>query len=167
MKMLSLFANSVTFINRWVAYCCLLIIFIIVGLISYDVFCRYFLNQPTDWAMELSTMLFGPYFLLCGGYLLSIKAHVNVDIIYDKLANKAKRWLDLAIYLIILLLCIVFIKISLPLAIESFHSAETSFTSWNPMLWPIKVTIPISLFLLALQAVAESIYAMIPSKERS
>ena len=38
---------------------------------------------------------------------------------------------------------------------QSYELGETSYTSWNPVIWPVKFTIPIALALLFLQAVAE------------
>lgn len=158
-------ANAITAINKWIFTACTVIVFIIVVLISFEVFCRYALNAPTVWAMELSTMLFGPYFMLAGAYLLHVQGHVNVDIVATCFSSGIQRGIYALSCLIIASLCGIFVWQSYPLAIEAYRYGETSFTSWNPVVWPIKFTIPVSLTLVMLQALAELYYAFNPQKE--
>lgn len=125
---------------------------------TYEVIARYFANAPTSWAPELAALLFGPFFLLGGPHLLHIGGHVAVDIV----SSKAKgRW-ALFLATIALLLAVIFgailLRFSAPLALQSIEYWETSYSSWNPPLWPSKSILPVAASLLILQAVAELIY---------
>jgi len=153
------YCRFITALNRWVAGAVSVLVFIMVAAISYEVVARYFFNAPTVWAMELSTLLFGPYFLLAGPYLLHTAGHVNVDILYAKLTPQMAGLVDCLTYPMIIALCVVFIDKSMPIAINAYDSGETSFTAWNPVIWPIKMLIPIAFLLLLLQALAETVLA--------
>src|SRR3546814_8746720 len=59
---------------------------LIVPVMLYEVTSRYLFGAPTVWGMELATMLFGPYFLLGGPYLLHLRGHVNLDLVRRRLA---------------------------------------------------------------------------------
>lgn len=163
MKLLICFANyfakGVTNLNHLLAKSVAILVFAMVIMISYDVICRYFFNAPTVWAMELATMLFGPYFMLSGAYVLHIAGHVNVEVLYDKFSPSVQAWTNRLIYLVILSLCIMFTIISWPIAIDAWQGGETTFSSWNPVIWPVKITIPVAFSLVGLQAIAEIIFS--------
>src|SRR5690606_23358490 len=73
---------------------------VIVPVMLYEVGSRYLFNAPTVWGMELATMLFGPYFLLGGPYLLHLRGHVNLDLVRRRLPAERIRQLDLFNHLI-------------------------------------------------------------------
>ncbi|MBB5319965.1 TRAP transporter small permease subunit [Marinobacter oulmenensis] len=153
------YCRLITAVNRWLAGAVSVLVFVMVAVISYEVVARYFFDAPTVWAMELSTLLFGPYFLLAGPYLLHTAGHVNVDILHSRLPKRTASGLDCLTYGLIVVVSAVFIYQSLPVAMNAYNSGETSFTAWNPAIWPVKVLIPVAFFMLLLQALAESIEA--------
>lgn len=160
MSIINGYCSIVTQINRWLAILASLLVFIMVAAISYEVVARYFFDAPTVWALELSTLLLGPYFMLAGPYILHTAGHVNVDILYGKLSPRIAALVDAGIYPAIGLICCVLIYQSIPVAINSIDSGETSFSSWNPVIWPVKTLIPITFSLLLLQAIAEALLAI-------
>ncbi|QUJ67162.1 TRAP transporter small permease subunit [Photobacterium sp. GJ3] len=160
------YCQLITTINRWVAGAVSVLVFIMVAIISFEVVSRYFFHAPTTWAMELSSLIFGPYFMLAGPYFLHTSSHINVDIIYSKLSPRLAGIFDCLIYFIIAVISVIFIYQSFPVALNAFSSNESSFTTWNPIIWPVKALIPISFLLLFLQALAESITAMQRSRKQ-
>src|SRR5699024_7153688 len=94
-------------------------------------------------------------FLLAGPYFLHTAGHVNVDILYSKLAPRLAAFTDTGIYAIIVLITCILIYQSISVAGNSIDSGETSFSSWNPIIWPVKSLIPVAFTLLLLQAIAE------------
>lgn len=156
--LLLLLAGGVTTLNRWLFNFTALLMVIIVPVMLYEVTSRYLFNAPTTWGMELAILLFGPYFLLGGPYLMHLGGHVNLDLIRRRLSVKTGRILDSFNFLIIILFCSILFYYSYPLALQSFEYKETTFTAWNPPLWPFKFTVPLAVFLLALQTIAELIY---------
>lgn len=160
MSFINGYCSAITGINRWLAILASLLVFVMVAAISYEVVARYFFDAPTVWALELSTLLLGPYFMLAGAYILHTAGHVNVDILYAKLPPRLAAMVDVGIYLVIVLICCVLIYQSIPVAMNSIDSGETSFSSWNPPIWPVKTLIPVAFSLLLLQSIAEALLAV-------
>ena len=105
--------------------------------------------------METATLVFGPYFLLAGPYLLHTRGHVNLDLVERAVGPRTRRVLALINYPIIIAFCIILLFYAVPFAIQSWQYGETSYSSWNPPIWPVKFFIPAALILLALQALVE------------
>ncbi len=154
------YCRTITRVNRWLAIAASSLVFIMVAVISYEVVARYFFNAPTVWALELSTLLLGPYFLLAGPYFLHTAGHVNVDILYSKFSPRLAAIADTGIYAVIVLISCILVYQSIPIAQNSIDSGETSFSSWNPAVWPVKTLIPVSFSLLLLQSIAELVHAI-------
>jgi len=151
----SVYILGITRINKFFFNIASVLIFLIVFSMLYEVISRYVFHAPTTWGMELATLLFGPYFLLGGAYLLHMRGHVSLDLLQKKLSAKNQRLLDLFSYVIIIVFSIIMFSYSFSPAIQAWEYKETSFSAWNPPIWPIKFAIPISVVLLGLQSVAE------------
>ena len=92
---LSAFASAITTFNRWLFKATVWLMAVVVPVMLYEVVMRYFFNAPTVWGMELAVLLFGPYFLFGGPYLLHLKGHVALDLVRQRLSNRWVRRLDL------------------------------------------------------------------------
>lgn len=149
------FVGAVTAVNRAAFYFAILLIYLIVPVMLIDVAMRYAFNAPTVWGMELAVLLFGPYFLLAGPYVLHQKGHVAMDLLRQRLNVQADRLVELVNLPIIVAFCAILLWFSLPAAIDSFNYSETSFSAWNPPIWWTKAAVPLSLVLMLLQALAE------------
>jgi TRAP-type C4-dicarboxylate transport system permease small subunit len=76
----------VTFTGKAAAY----LMPVLAGIVAYEVFSRYLLDNPTIWAYDTSLFLFGYITALGGAYAQQKRAHINVDILYQKVSPKAK-----------------------------------------------------------------------------
>ncbi|MGO3124602.1 MAG: TRAP transporter small permease subunit [Advenella sp.] len=151
----SAYILGITRINKFFFNVASSLIFLIVFSMLYEVVSRYVFHAPTTWGMELATLLFGPYFLLGGAYLLHMRGHVNLDLLKNKLSPQNRRLLDLFSFLIIIVFSIIMFSYSFSPAMQAWEYKETSFSAWNPPVWPVKFAIPISVLLLGLQSFAE------------
>lgn len=149
------FAAAVTAVNKAAFALAVILIFIIVPIMLVEVAMRYLFNTPTVWSMELATLLFGPYFLLGGPYVLHLRGHVSMDLLYQRLSARSRRMVDLVNLPIIMAFCLILLWYTVPVTVDSFMYRETSFSAWNPPIWWTKAAVPISLFLLLAQALAE------------
>ncbi len=149
------FVGAVTAVNRAAFYLAILLIYLIAPIMLIDVVMRYAFNAPTVWGMELAVLLFGPYFLLAGPYVLHQKGHVAMDLVRQRLNLQADRLVELVNLPIIVAFCAILLWFSVPAAVDSFNYGETSFSAWNPPIWWTKAAVPISLLLMLLQALAE------------
>ncbi|MBL0918592.1 MAG: TRAP transporter small permease subunit [Hydrogenophaga sp.] len=152
---LSAIARAITTVNRWLFQITVWVMAIVVPVMLYEVVMRYFFNAPTVWGMELAVLLFGPYFLLGGPHLLHLKGHVALDLLRQRLSATWSRRLDLVNYPVIVLFCAILLIYSAPLAFNAWSYRETSFSAWNPPIWPVKLMVPLALLLMLLQALVE------------
>jgi TRAP-type mannitol/chloroaromatic compound transport system permease small subunit len=63
--------------------------------------------------------------------------------------------MDLVNYPMIVLFCAILLYFSIPAAWSAWNYKETSFSAWNPPIWPIKATVPLALAMMMLQAMVE------------
>lgn len=147
--------SAVTRVNQWIFMVTVWLMAVVVPVMLYEVIARYLFNAPTVWGMELAVLLFGPYFLLGGPYLLHLKGHVALDLVRQRLNPAWQRRMDLVNYPMIVLFCAILLYFSIPSAWSSWNYKETSFSAWNPPIWPVKVAVPLALGLMMLQAMVE------------
>ena len=144
-------AKAITTLNRWIGRAAAWLVLPMFVMLIVDVAMRYLVGRPTVWTSELTQLVFGVYAVIGGGYLLTERAHVNVDIIYGRLSAKHKALIDVATSFLFFLFLGVLIWQGASLAWDSIERLETSQSIWNPPVWPIKAAIPIAGVLLLLQ----------------
>lgn len=133
-----------------------------IAVLMLEIVARYFLNSPTIWAHELSTMLYGGFCLLAGAYTLRHRGHVRSEVIWGLLGPRGKAACDTLIFAIGLFVMGVFFKMSFDFAAESWAVKEYSNKSvWQPALYPIKTVIPVAVGLVWLQNLAEFLRALL------
>jgi hypothetical protein len=71
-------------------------------LVCVEVFKRYILNMPTAWVFDVSNMLYGTLFMMCGAYTLSQDGHVRGDFLYGSMKPRTQAALDLVLYFAVL-----------------------------------------------------------------
>ena len=125
--------------------------------ISYEVFARYFLRRPTEWAFDVSYMLFGILFMLAGPYALSKNAHVRGDFLYREWTPRRQAAFDLVLYVVFFFPGVLALAYAgWGFAQVSWMIGEHSSNSPNgPPLYHFKTLIPVVGALLALQGAVE------------
>jgi TRAP-type mannitol/chloroaromatic compound transport system permease small subunit len=86
---------------------------------------------------------------------LHLKGHVALDLVRQRLNPTWQRRMDLVNYPMIVLFCAILLYFSIPAAWSAWNYKETSFSAWNPPIWPIKATVPLALAMMMLQAMVE------------
>lgn len=131
---------------------------VLVGMLVYEVVARQLLNTPTSWAHEASTMAYGTYAILAGAYTEKWHGHVRIDIFYQRLSEKGRALSSLIIGILVLTLLALLLHSSYEYAMQSVAMQERSFRStWAPVIWPLKVMIPVAVFLIMLQMLANTL----------
>ena len=124
-------ARFITRLNRiigyWVSFCVL----IIFALLLADVVMRYLVGQPAIWTAELATLIFGAYAIIGGGYLLTERGHVNVDIIYGQFSPKRKALVDIVTWPLFLIFVGVLLWQGYDIASEAIADMERSNSVWK------------------------------------
>nr|WP_134495876.1 TRAP transporter small permease subunit [Microvirga pakistanensis] len=142
-----------TFIGKTVSWSILVLTFAV----CYEVFARYVLRAPTEWAFDASYMLYGLLFMVAGPYTLARNNHVRGDFLYRAWPPRRQAAMDLVLYLLFFfpgILALVYAGI--PFMQMSWLMNEHSMNSPNgPPIYPFKALIPVVGVLMAFQGVAE------------
>jgi TRAP-type mannitol/chloroaromatic compound transport system permease small subunit len=124
--------------------------------ISAEVFSRYALGSPHDWALNGQIMLYGTLFMMAGAYTLAKNNHVRGDVLYSFFAPRTQAWVDLILYIVFFLPGIVALTYAgWSYALEALAIREKTFSATPLPLYPFKFIIPLSGALLLLQGIVE------------
>ena len=66
------------------------LIAIITLIVLYDIALRFVFGRPSDWAFDVTKMLFGAHFMLMAAYGLRHHAHVEVDVLKRLLSAESR-----------------------------------------------------------------------------
>lgn len=142
-----------TFVGKIFSWC-------IVGLtllITWEIFSRYALNTPHDWAFDGMIQLYGMLFMMSGAYTLSKNNMVRGDVLYGFFPPRLQAGLDLTLYFVFFLPGMTaLIWAGYGYAMESLAIMEHSgITANGPPVYQYKAVIPIAGSFLLLQGMAE------------
>ena len=119
---------------------------------------RYAFDLSSNAWLEAQWYLFAGAVMLGAARPLRLNEHVRVDILYLRLGERGREWLDLAGLLFFLLPSMVAIAwLAWPFFLQSFAVQETSPNAGGLLRWPVKLLVPAGCALVALQGVSEII----------
>lgn len=132
----------------------------------YEVVARYVFNAPTIWASDLSDMLYGAFFMLGSAYTLQRQMHIRTDFIYGKWSIRTRGIVDSVCYIgLYFPALIIFMWVGSEFAYRSLLFNERIVTSaWMPIIWPLKLAIPVSTLLLIIQGISELLKSLFAAK---
>ncbi|SEN12687.1 TRAP transporter small permease subunit [Halomonas caseinilytica] len=134
---------------------------VITLIVIYDIAMRFLIGRPSDWAFDVTKMLFGAHFMLMAAYGLRHHAHVEVDVLKRLLSRRKQAGLEILGYL---LFFVPFIGMLLSLGwdffLRSFSRGETTYGMVSIPVYPVKAVIVVTAVLLLLQAIAVVIRAI-------
>ena len=119
---------------------------------------RYAFNIGSNAWLEIQWYLNSAVFLLVAAYALKRNDHVRIDAIAGRLPPRFLAWIDIIGGIVALLPTTLIIAwYSWPSLANSFHINEYSSDPGGLIRWPVRLLIPVSFALLALQGVSEII----------
>jgi TRAP-type mannitol/chloroaromatic compound transport system permease small subunit len=116
-------------------------------------------SRPTVWAFDMSYMLYGTIFMMGAAYTLAQDGHVRGDMLYRLWPPRVQAAIDLSLYMLVFFPAMVAMLIAgWSYAYYSYSIGERSLQSpFGPIIWPLKMVIPATAFLLLLQGVSQLI----------
>ena len=145
---------------------CAWLIILLTCLIAWEVFSRYVLNTPHDWALDAQIQMYGTLFMLAGAYTLAKNGHVRGDVLYGFFRPRTQATLDLILYVLFFLPGIVALTwAGWTFAQESLAIREQTFSADALPLYPFKFIIPIAGGALLLQGLVEMLRCMVCIRE--
>ncbi|RPJ09548.1 MAG: TRAP transporter small permease subunit [Deltaproteobacteria bacterium] len=141
-------------------------IFPMVFSLVFEVVARYLFNAPTIWAGDVSQILYGMFFMLGSAYALQRQQHIRTDFIYGKWSIRTRGMVDAALYILFYFPALgFFLWVGSDFAYRSILFNEKIVTSaWMPIIWPLKLAIPVSTLLLLIQGVSELLKSLFAAR---
>lgn len=144
-------------ISTWVGKAFAWLIGMLMLVVCAEVFKRYLLNAPSSWFFDITNMMYGAAFMMCGAYTLAQDGHVRGDFLYGSFKPRTQAALDLLLY------GAFFLPGIAALCYAGWDYADTSWkihehssiTADGPPIYHFKMLIPIAGGLVMLQGIAE------------
>ncbi len=155
--MIEKFIKAVDLLSKSVGHAFAWCIVILTLGVSYEVFVRYLLRDPTSWAFDLSFLLYGALFLMAGAYTLSRNGHVRGDVFYRMWPPRVQASLEFVLYFLFYFPGVLALVIAgWGYGHDAWLIKEVSVNSpVGVPVWPLKMLIPAAGVLLTLQGIAE------------
>jgi TRAP-type mannitol/chloroaromatic compound transport system permease large subunit/TRAP-type mannitol/chloroaromatic compound transport system permease small subunit len=165
-------------INDWAGKILCLLMVPLIGVIVIEVFSRNAFGimasngwddaaralglGPTMFAYDISRMISGVLFMGAAGYGLMRGVHIRADFLYRNWSDKTQATVDAVLYMAFFIPSMIFFTI---IAVQfwevAYKTSETAFDStWQPVLWPARLAMPVGGLLLLLQGFPELFRAL-------
>src|SRR3954463_8362370 len=87
-------------VSTWVGKAFAWMFLVLMLYVCAEVIKRYALNDPSNWFFDVSTMMYGATFIMCGAYTLAQDGHVRGDFLYGSMKPRLQATFDLALYIL-------------------------------------------------------------------
>lgn len=159
--------KTIDLLNKSVGHAFAWCIVILTLGVSYEVFVRYVLRDPTSWAFDFSYILYGALFLMSGAYTLSRGGHVRADVFSRRWRPRTQAAVELVLYFLFFFPGVLALVIAgWGYGHDAYAIKEVSVNSpVGVPIWPLKMLIPAAGVLLTLQGVAEVLRCLLCLRE--
>jgi len=153
-KAIRLFVRYVDAVNYVVGRFAMYLFFVMGGVLIYATLSRVLAGIPVNWALEMSQFLLSAYYLLGGPYTLQLNGHVRMDLLYTQLSPQKRALTDAITILFVTFYLVVLFLGALSATDYAIVYQQRNYSSWSPLLWPIKLVMTIAIFLMLLQTIS-------------
>lgn len=127
-----------------------LLVFIMLA-ISLDVILRYSINQPLEWAVEISQYTLVVMTFLGAAWVLKRNKHVVMDQLIMRLSPKAQAALNAFTSILSAMACCVVVWYGTKVALEQFKTGDSYYSTLEAPKWPITAIVAAGFLLLFFQ----------------
>ena len=153
-KAVEAYIRYITALNRAVGKFSMYVVLAMMGVLLNETIFRTIFNSPRIWTVEMGGFLLVAYYMLGGGYTLSIGGHVRMDFLYDKWSAKRKAITNAMTFCIAAVYLVVLLIVGISSSTYAVVFGQHSRTIWSPVLAPIKIIMVIGIVLMLLQVIA-------------
>jgi len=109
---------------------------------------------PPIWSLEMAQFSMAAYYLLGGGYSMQLESHVRMDLLYGRWSPRRKGFIDTITAFSLVFYLVMVLYGAFSSTSYALYYKETSYSSWAPYMWPIKIVMTFGIILMLLQAIA-------------
>ena len=155
-------AATIDAINAMIGTVAAYLVYVVMGIIGYEVVMRTLFNKPTAWVHDLSGWLLVFYIFLGGAWALQKGYFVRVDVAYMHFPARVQAAIELfAGTTLMALFAWIMITKGFEFGMRSYNVGETSANgSWEGRVWPAKLVMPVGMILLSLAWASRAIRAV-------
>jgi TRAP-type C4-dicarboxylate transport system permease small subunit len=143
----------------------MVLLFLMLISVCWEVFSRYFLGRGTVWVIELSEYAIFCMTFLGTAWVLKEGGHVEMDIVVNALKPGARRKLSFATSLICAVVCLLLAWSGVDVALDYLQRGQHRPTLLAPPDFPLFAVMPVGFFLLAVQFLRRSRHALLATDE--
>lgn len=137
---------------------------IITGFILFfNVIFRYFFGFTLFWAEEFTRYILVSITFIGGSICVRDHDHVNIDVLTEILPDKSKKHLDLFVYIISIIFCIIMVYIGFKLVFRTYDFGQKSPAMRVPV-WIPYLGMPIGFGLMSIRYLQQLIRKLMPNK---
>lgn len=156
MKLLLRFSRNIDRLNAAIGEVVSWLILVVVLVSSANAVLRKTMSMGSNAALELQLYLFAAIFLLNGGYTLLRNEHVRIDVLFVRLSERRRMWIDIfGILFFLMPVTVITAWLTLPVLVRTYVGAEHSASAGGLLLWPAWLLVPVGFALLFLQGLSE------------
>ncbi len=148
------YVRAVDAISDYVGYLAMALIFVMIGVLLLDAVTRNVLMIPLHWCVEFAQFTLAAYYFMGGAWSLKEGSHVRMDLLYDRLGERGKHWMDVGTLCCLLFYLGVMMIGSYSSLKYAINTNETRFSIWNPSMIPIKSLMLVCIALMILQTIS-------------
>lgn len=148
------YVRIVDAVNRRLGRLVMYMIFVMVAILLWSSISKTFFF-PSLWTLEMAQFAMVAYFMLGGPYAIQLGSNVRMDLFYGDWSDRKKAWFDAFTVFLLIFYLGVLLYGGWESTSYALQYGERSSTAWRPVMWPIKITMCLSIFLMILQALSE------------
>ena len=153
-SLLKKFVEAIDWISKIAGYIGAPLPFICAFIIVYEIVMRTWFERPTPWVAETTAMLCAACYFLGGAWNVKIDGHIRVDILYSKFPPRVRAGVSCLNFGFFALYIGFMLRVIWPYMKQSIELNESTYTFWNPIIWPLKIVLFVGFALVMLQGLA-------------
>jgi TRAP-type mannitol/chloroaromatic compound transport system permease small subunit len=153
-KAIRLFVKYVDAVNYYVGRFAMYLFFPLAAILLYATLSRVIAGIPINWAIEMSQFVLSAYYLFGGPYSMQLNGHVRMDLLWGRFSARQRAVTDAVTILFVIFYLIVLFAGGISATNYAVVYKQQNYSSWAPLLWPIKAIMTFGIFLMLLQAIS-------------
>jgi len=153
-KVIKAYVRYVDAINRAIGRAVMWLIFVMMGIMVYAVIARQAFGVSYIWIIEALQMIFSAYYILGGPYSVQLGTHVRMDLLYSRWSPRSQALADSLTSGLVIFYLVMLLLGGISSTVYAIEYGQKNYSSWAPLLWPIKVVMCIGILLMLLQMIA-------------
>ncbi len=123
---LSAIASGIDKVGEYLFNLCAFFLLMILLIVLYDVFMRYFFSKPTFWALEINEYLFIFISVIPAAEISRQNRHIRLDIFVEKLSGRNQRFIETFYLICIIIFSAVVLWRGAEMAVNAYQNGMAS-----------------------------------------